>query len=57
MRYCNDQIAEAAGVLSAEVWDLDVRVEQTLSDDGEATQPRPRRSRNGLCETPYPTRQ
>ena len=33
----NDQIAQATGVLPAEVWYLDVRTQQTLSDDGEAS--------------------
>ena len=35
----NDQIAQATGVLPAEVRNLDVRTQQALSDDGEAAQP------------------
>ena len=40
----NDQIAEAAGILSGEVRHVDGRTQQALSDDGETAQ-----SRTGRC--------
>ena len=47
----HDTLAQAAELLSSEVWHLDVWFEQALSDDGEATQPRPGGRRLGMCET------
>ena len=47
----NDQIAQTTGVLPAEVRYVDVRAQQTLSDDGETTQPWTGGSWYGLCQT------
>ena len=40
MRGSDDTVAQAAGILSGEVRDVDVRAEQALSAYGEAAQPR-----------------
>ena len=49
MRDCNDKIAQTVDVLSGKVRHLDVRIEQTLSYDGETAQSRTGRCRYGMC--------
>ena len=50
MRRGIDTLVEAAKLLQGKVRHIDLRPQQTLSDDGEATQPRSGGCRHCLCE-------
>ena len=50
MRCGDDSPAQTAALLSREVWDMAVWLEQVVPADGEATQPRTGGCGYGLCE-------